>query len=469
MNKIKYIILIIITCFFLGIFIFPFKTFSAETTCGPCVGGVMTCETFIPEDEGGGPGGCVSIKDKACGGTTPTTKDDDREPGWHCNPPAESCYYAKKQSHGYDTQEQCEAQCIYCRYCKIKNSFLWWSWGGYGCYGIKKCSNNIDECTNNAQCSGETTPPPTTYNWKECVSGKCTSKSSQSPPAQGTITCSTDVECQTGTISCPGDSNCYKCNTSYQCVKSSTGKYKSKTSCLNNCKEPTTTPTSPPSTSPPPPPQYSCKQCRGTTCSVRYSSTPCSNTCTTDADCRVPTPPSNGVTPPSNGWTPPSNGVTPPSNGWTPPVSPPPPPKYSCNKSTWTCYQNPSGPYSSLSSCQSACVEPPCMINYFEFPKRAWVGYSITGRWSASDWCVDCDVTCTPYPECAWKQDNIGTGFDEHKFTLEQSGNYIYTLTCYKQGGRDQKQVTVSLEALNLPWWREIIPVLPGFLRGIWK
>jgi len=204
-------------------------------------------------------------------------------------------------------------------------------------------------------------------------------------------------------------------------------------------------PTPPP---PPPPPQYSCKQCRGTTCSVRYSSTPCSNTCTTDADCRVPTPP---------------------SNGWTPPVSPPPPPKYSCNKSTWTCYQNPSGPYSSLSSCQSACVEPPCMINYFEFPKRAWVGYSITGKWSASDWCVDCDVTCTPYPECVWKQDNIGTGFDEHEFTLEQSGDYIYTLTCYKQGGRDQKQVTVSLEALNLPWWREIIPVLPGFLRGIWK
>jgi len=226
---------------------------------------------------------------------------------------------------------------------------------------------------------------------------------------------------------------------------------------------------------PTPPAQYSCNQCRGTTCSVRYSSSPCSNTCITDADCRVPTrpsnggtPPSNGGTPPSNGWTPPSNGGTPspPTGGWTPP---PPPPKYSCNQSTWTCYQNSSGPYSSLSSCQSACVEPPCMINYFEFPKRAWVGYSITGRWSASDWCVDCDVTCTPYPECVWKQDNIGTGFDEHEFTLEQSGDYIYTLTCYKQGGRDQKQVTVSLEALNLPWWREIIPVLPGFLRGIWK
>jgi len=226
---------------------------------------------------------------------------------------------------------------------------------------------------------------------------------------------------------------------------------------------------------PTPPAQYSCNQCRGTTCSVRYSSSPCSNTCITDADCRVPTPPSNGGTPPSNGGTPPSNGWTPPSNGGTPSpptggwTPPPPPPKYSCNQSTWTCYQNSSGPYSSLSSCQSACVEPPCMINYFEFPKRAWVGYSITGRWSASDWCVDCDVTCTPYPECVWKQDNIGTGFDEHEFTLEQSGDYIYTLTCYKQGGRDQKQVTVSLEALNLPWWREIIPVLPGFLRGIWK
>ena len=183
-------------------------------------------------------------------------------------------------------------------------------------------------------------------------------------------------------------------------------------------------------------------------CVTVYSYTPCSS----DSAC-IGGGPSNGGTP------------SPPP----PPPPLPPPPKYSCNKSTWTCSQDSSGKYSSPSSCRDACVEPPCMIDYFEFPKRAWVGYSITGRWSASDWCVDCDVTCTPYPECVWKQDNIGTGFDEHEFTLEQSGDYIYTLTCYKQGGRDQKQVTVSLEALNLPWWREIIPVLPGFLRGIWK
>ncbi len=112
------------------------------------------------------------------------------------------------------------------------------------------------------------------------------------------------------------------------------------------------------------------------------------------------------------------------------------------------------------------------MIDYFEFPKRAWVGYSITGRWSASAWCEDCDVTCTPYPECVWKLNNIGIGnigANEYKFTLSQSGTYTYTLTCYKQGGRDQKQATVTIEALNLPWWREIIPVLPGFLRGIWE
>ena len=109
------------------------------------------------------------------------------------------------------------------------------------------------------------------------------------------------------------------------------------------------------------------------------------------------------------------------------------------------------------------------MINYFELPERAWAGYPITGRWSASDWCDDCDVSCTPYPECVWRQDNIGTGFDEYKFTLEQSGTYNYTLTCYGEGGIDERTEFATVEALNLPWWREIIPVLPGFLRGIWE
>ena len=220
-------------------------------------------------------------------------------------------------------------------------------------------------------------------------------------------------------------------------------------------------------------PQYSCSQCRGTTCSVRYSSTPCTDTCRTDNDCIVGIPPSQQVcrcvsirsySPCANtcGG---GNGGGGGGGGGTPP----PPPKYSCNRSSWTCYQNSGGPYSSLSSCQSACVEPPCMIDYFEFPKKAWVGYSITGKWSASTWCEDCDITCTPYPECVWKQDSIGIGSDEHEFTLEESGDYVYTLTCYKQGGKDEKQATVRLEALNLPWWREIVPVLRGFLGGAWN
>ena len=110
----------------------------------------------------------------------------------------------------------------------------------------------------------------------------------------------------------------------------------------------------------------------------------------------------------------------------------------------------------------------PCMISYFELPARAWVGYSIIGRWAASDWCDDCDVTCTPYPECVWKQNNIGL-WDEYKFKLSQSGTYNYTLTCYGPGGIDERQETATVQAINLPWWREIIPVLPGFLRGIWR
>jgi len=189
----------------------------------------------------------------------------------------------------------------------------------------------------------------------------------------------------------------------------------------------------PPSVSPPPvAPSYSCMQCRGTTCSLRNSPTPCVSTCRTNSDCRTPvSPPSNGTN--GNGGTPPSNG------GYTPPVSPPP----------------------VLPETQ------PCMINYFELPERAWVGYPITGRWSASDWCDDCDVSCTPYPECVWKKDSIGTGFDEDKFTIEQSGTYYYTLTCYGPGGIDERTEPATVKALNLPWWREIIPVLQGFLGGV--
>jgi hypothetical protein len=102
-----------------------------------------------------------------------------------------------------------------------------------------------------------------------------------------------------------------------------------------------------------------------------------------------------------------------------------------------------------------------CMINYFELPERAWVGYPIIGKWSAGAWCDNCDVSCTPYPECTWEQDSIGIGFDEHEFTLLQPGIYNYTLSCYGQGGTDKKTESATVEALNLPWWQEINPVLP--------
>jgi len=102
-----------------------------------------------------------------------------------------------------------------------------------------------------------------------------------------------------------------------------------------------------------------------------------------------------------------------------------------------------------------------CMINYFELPERAWVGYPIIGKWSAGAWCDNCDVSCTPYPECTWKQNSIGIGFDEHEFILLQSGIYNYTLSCYGQGGTDKKTESATVEALNLPWWQEINPVLP--------
>ena len=177
-----------------------------------------------------------------------------------------------------------------------------------------------------------------------------------------------------------------------------------------------------------------CKTATNCTCSVIYSSIPCANTCRRDTDCSGDT------------YSPPPYNP-PPYN--PPPTSPPP-----------------TSPPPTLPQTE------PCMINYFELPERAWVGYPITGRWSASDWCDDCDVDCTSYPECVWKLNNIGIGdigANEYKFTLEQSGTYNYTLTCYGEGGIDERTEFATVEALNLPWWREIIPVLPGFLRGIFR
>jgi len=207
--------------------------------------------------------------------------------------------------------------------------------------------------------------------------------------------------------------------------------------------------------------------------------TPSSTTSSTNG----PTDTTNGPTDTTNGPTDTTNGPTDTTNGPTdttngPTYTPPPangcvlitsytpcvntcnpgytPPAYTPPAYTPPAYTPPTPP-----------VSLPCSIDYFTLPDRAWVGYPITGKWSASADCDDCDVNCVPYPACVWKLNNIGIGnigANEYKFTLEQSGTYDYTLTCYGEDGIDERTKSATVKALNLPWWREIIPVLPGSL-----
>ncbi|MDD4999328.1 MAG: hypothetical protein WC288_01385 [Candidatus Paceibacterota bacterium] len=231
------------------------------------------------------------------------------------------------------------------------------------------------------------------------------------------------------------------------------------------------------------------------------------------------TPPTAGTTPPTAGTTPPTAGTTPPSSsGWscsvnqkqchqtshgaftsysscmaycnpssTPtsggggggggtPTAPPPSTRYACNQENGTCYSNPNGPYSSIASCENSCFRKPCTIDIFSIndedtsPIRVWVTQLNQGHWSASDYCDNCNISCSPYPDCLWQKDNIGTGGPGaiYQFKLKEYGSYTYTLTCFNSFG-DRPSETLQVNAVNLPWWREIIPVLPGSLWGAVK
>jgi len=150
--------------------------------------------------------------------------------------------------------------------------------------------------------------------------------------------------------------------------------------------------------------------------------------------------------------------------------------RYACNQENGTCYSNPNGPYSSIASCENNCFRKPCTIDIFTIndkdtsPIRVWVTQLNQGHWSASDYCDNCNISCSPYPDCLWQKDNIGTGGPGaiYQFKLKEYGSYTYTLTCFNSFG-DRPSETLQVNAVNLPWWREIVPVLPGSLWGIIK
>jgi hypothetical protein len=128
---------------------------------------------------------------------------------------------------------------------------------------------------------------------------------------------------------------------------------------------------------------------------------------------------------------------------------------------------------------------PKCQI--FEFsingktnedrdPLYVWVNASLKGYISVNDSCTECTVTSDDTwgnPPQDYTITSLTTYITEI-FKIPTSGTYSFTVECIGNPANpdDFDEDTVSLktvEALNLPWWREIIPVLPGFLRGIWR
>jgi hypothetical protein len=173
---------------------------------------------------------------------------------------------------------------------------------------------------------------------------------------------------------------------------------------------------------------------------------------------------------------------------------------YSCDRSTGECYRNYNGVYAGLAMCQRYCTTggtsgttaprptttttiPPCTIMKFELPKRAWVDIETIASWSTNN-CNTAEINCIS-DNCSDEVQNLSgiveAGFDKSKnFTIKAPGTYRYELEACGPGPNNCDTYEdvlgtgleyIEVEALYLPWWQEIIPILPdnlqGFLKGL--
>ena len=158
-------------------------------------------------------------------------------------------------------------------------------------------------------------------------------------------------------------------------------------------------------------------------------------------DCRGNVRVRTEISPPTPTTSPPTPTTSPP----TPTTSPPPP--LPCKILSFTINGK---------------------TNKDQNPIRVWLNQLLTGKWYTNPYCIDCRVDCSP-SGCNWSQNNIGID-DTHQFKITQKGTYTYTLTCWGENeDEDTDTLDLTVEALSLPYWREIIPVLPGFLRGLFN
>jgi len=111
--------------------------------------------------------------------------------------------------------------------------------------------------------------------------------------------------------------------------------------------------------------------------------------------------------------------------------------------------------------------------NSIQDPLIVWVNTNITGSFSVSDACKTCTVSSNDTwgnPPSTYSISTDSSSYTE-SFKISAAGTYYFTLEC-KDEADNSVIDNISLKtvrAMNLPWWREVIPNLQGFLRGLFR
>jgi hypothetical protein len=103
-------------------------------------------------------------------------------------------------------------------------------------------------------------------------------------------------------------------------------------------------------------------------------------------------------------------------------------------------------------------------------PLLVFVNTRLNGYFSVNDSCTKCTITSNDTWGNPPKTYSISTSQSKYPelFKITTPGTYSFTLTCTgKNGETDTANLTVK--AINLPIWREIIPNLGAFLKGLIK
>jgi len=471
-KKTNYLIPAFILCFSIIFLFFPSQSLATDyTILGPgdtaSPGTIMVpiseLGSYDVVDDSFGPestvGEYVWITPISTGTTSTGSKRDKWSCGGGCNGVTLTC---SKSRTGYKTKAQCEACCPcgfnkVCRWYETKNQFYCATASSPWCE-----VNPGNECEKNADCNNGTSSPE---------------------PIR------------------------YSCNTStWTCEEISNGVYSSLATCQSNCVKP--------GVEPPPEPEYGplvkgwkCWDIGVTPGYVRKSKIELSPNFFTFQDV--------GTCDPSPedayfdfckkcvyaGWTN-STGLYSTKEECEAANNC----KYKCKcmpgreLTTGTAYPvcscekcGPGEPCEKECSTQSDCIgvppasslAPKCQI--FEFsingktnedrdPLFVWVNASLKGYISVNDSCTECTVTSDDVwgnPPKDYTITSISTYITE-SFKIPLSGTYFFELYCIGDPADpddfDEDATSLkAVEALNLPWWQEIIPVLQGFLGGAWR